>query len=278
MLNADWVKFIPVVLFVVLLALQAMFPRRPLSLNTISHSGQSNWQRIGHNFLLFAFNVLLTRVAVPLSVLAVSVWASENGLGLFNSSGLFSSSGLTNLFLVPDWLTVLVCVVALDFAIYWQHVATHHWPILWRMHKVHHADSEMDVTTAIRFHPLELLLSLVFKSLIIVMLGAPIAAVIIFELLLFIGPAFNHSNVKLPIKLDRFLRFFIATPDTHRAHHSTLIHEQNTNYGFFLIWWDKIFNTYTQEPIGGHDAMSIGLVDNDDQCPTVQKMLLAPFK
>ena len=146
------------------------------------------------------------------------------------------------------------------------------------MHKVHHADTEMDVTTAIRFHPIELLLSLAFKSLVVIVLGAPAMAIIIFELLLFVGPAFNHSNLKLPSRLDSLLRLFIATPDAHRAHHSTIIAEQNTNYGFFLIWWDKLFGTYTQVPKGGHELMPIGLLAEEDQCHTIDKMLIAPFK
>lgn len=258
MLNVDVIKFIPIAVFVVLLALQTILPRRALASQISS--------RIGHNLLLFIVNTLLMRIAVPLSLLVVSVWAAEQGVGIMNMLAL------------PAWLSVLLCVIVLDFAIYWQHVGTHYWPLLWRMHKVHHADTEMDVTTAIRFHPLELLLSLAFKSVVVVILGAPVWAIIIFELLLFIGPAFNHSNIKLAPKLDALLRLFIATPDTHRAHHSTLIYEQNTNYGFFLIWWDKLFGTYTQVPTDGHENMKIGLLAKDDQCSTIDEMLIAPFK
>ena len=258
MLNTSVITFIPVVLFVVLLVLQATFPRRSLASQVSS--------RIGHNLLLFVVNTLLMRFAVPVSLLLVSTWASERGIGLVNVLAL------------PAWFSILACVIILDFAIYWQHVATHYWPLLWRMHKVHHADTEMDVTTAIRFHPLELLASLAYKSMLVVLLGAPAWAIIMFELLLFIGPAFNHSNVRLAPKLDAFLRLFIATPDTHRAHHSTLIYEQNTNYGFFLIWWDKLFGTYTQMPEEGHKAMRIGLLAKDDQCNTIDEMLIAPFK
>jgi sterol desaturase/sphingolipid hydroxylase (fatty acid hydroxylase superfamily) len=258
MFNVDVLKFIPIILFVALFVLQTLFPRRILK--------QSAFGRVGHNLLLFVANSVLTRFIVPLSLVAVSIWAKGHNIGAMS------------LLALPDFLKVVLCVIALDFAIYWQHVATHHWPVLWRMHKVHHADTEMDVTTAVRFHPLELLLSLVYKSLFVIVLGAPILAILIFELLLFMGPAFNHSNVKLPAKLDAFLRIFIATPDVHRAHHSTLIHEQNTNYGFFLIWWDKLFATYTHAPIGGHESMDIGLTDSKDQCGTLDKMLIAPFK
>ena len=258
MLNVDVLKFIPIILFAVLFVLQSLFPRRVAK--------QGDFLRVSHNLLLFLINSVLIRFVVPLSLVTVALWAKEQNFGVMY------------LLALPEWLSVVLCVIALDFAIYWQHVATHHWPLLWRMHKVHHADTEMDVTTAVRFHPLELLLSLAFKSLLVIVLGVPVMAVLIFELLLFMGPAFNHSNVKLPTKLDSFLRIFIATPDVHRAHHSTLIHEQNTNYGFFLIWWDKLFKTYTPSPTGGHVSMNIGLVADDDQSPTLDKMLIAPFK
>jgi len=146
------------------------------------------------------------------------------------------------------------------------------------MHKVHHADTDMDVSTAIRFHPLELILSLAYKSLLVIALGAPLIAVVVFELLLFVSPAFNHSNLKLPLWLDSTLRFFIATPDAHRAHHSIVYEKQNTNYGFFIIWWDKLFGTYTVLPEHAHESMPIGLEAGEDQCDRVDQMLLAPFK
>lgn len=206
------------------------------------------------------------RMLVPLTLVAVAAWAQHQQLGLFHWLA------------VPSWLACLISVVALDFAIYWQHVATHKIPLLWRMHKVHHADRDMDVTTAVRFHPFELLLSLAYKALVIVLLGAPIVSVIIFELLLFIGPAFNHSNLRLPSWLDKQLRWIIATPDVHRAHHSVHRDEQDTNYGFFLIWWDRLFNTYTAQPREGHEHMRIGLADEEGQCERVDQMLIAPFK
>ncbi len=207
------------------------------------------------------------RLVVQLSLIAVAAYARENSLGLFNAFPFLAFP-----------LVVLLCVIALDFAIYWQHVATHKWGILWRLHKVHHADHDMDVTTAIRFHPIELLLSLVYKSLLVLLLGVPVLAVIIFELLLFVGPAFNHSNLAVPAWLDSKLRLIIATPDVHRAHHSTKIGEQNTNYGFFLIWWDKLFGTYTDIPDEGHVAMKIGLQDPSQRYEKVDEMLLAPFR
>lgn len=253
------ISFIPFVCFVALFVLQTLLPRRPLA--------KSGYPRIIHNLLLFVVNTILMRFVVPLSLIAVASYASDNAWGLFNNLNFLAAP-----------LVVLVCVIALDFAIYWQHVATHKWEILWRLHKVHHADHDMDVTTAIRFHPIELVLSLVYKSMLVLLLGVPALAVIIFELLLFVGPAFNHSNVALPVWLDSKLRIVIATPDVHRAHHSTKIGEQNTNYGFFLIWWDRLFGTYTNTPDEGHVAMKIGLQDPSQRYEKVDQMLLAPFR
>lgn len=207
------------------------------------------------------------RVLIPVTLVMAAVWAQRNGYGLFN------------LFILPTWLSCLLTVILLDFAVYWQHVATHKLPILWRLHKVHHSDNNMDVTTAIRFHPLELLLSLVYKAAIVIVLGGSAVAVIIWELLFFIGPAFNHSNLRVPSWLDSKLRWIIATPDVHRAHHSVHKAEQDTNYGFFLIWWDRLFGSYTAEPQDGHVDMEIGLSAADDNnCKRVDQMLMAPFK
>lgn len=258
MSDLNYLQIIPFASFVILLVLQSLWPRR-----TLTNSGST---RILHNLLLFVVNTLLMRVAVPLTLVGASAWASQHDTGLFN------------VLTMPSWAVVLLCVVALDFAIYWQHVATHKFAVLWRLHKVHHADHEMDVSTAIRFHPIELLLSLAFKSVAVILLGAPILAVLIFELLLFVGPAFNHSNLSLPAWLDKRLRYVIATPDTHRAHHSTLMSEQNTNYGFFLIWWDKLFGTYTDVPSGGHENMAIGLDSPEQKFERVDQMLVAPFR
>jgi sterol desaturase/sphingolipid hydroxylase (fatty acid hydroxylase superfamily) len=249
---------LPISAFLLLLLLQTVAPRRDLV--------RSGIDRFCHNLFLFVINTLIMRLLVPLTLVAVAAWSQTQQFGLFQ------------IIEAPFWLACVVSVIVLDFAIYWQHVATHKIPLLWRMHKVHHADHDMDVTTSVRFHPLELLLSLVYKALVVGLLGAPITAVIIFELLIFIGPAFNHSNLRLPNWLDSKLRWFIATPDVHRAHHSVHPEEQDTNYGFFLIWWDRLFNTYTAEPKEGHAEMRIGLSDDKDQCERVDQMLMAPFK
>lgn len=258
MTDVNVIKLVPLAAFVLFLVLQTLMPRRPLA--------NSGIQRIFHNAALFILNSVLLRIVVPLTLASASLWALDQGIGIFNW------------LVLPNWLSVLICVVLLDLSIYGQHVATHRFELLWRMHKVHHADTDMDVTTAIRFHPIELILSLGYKSAMVVLLGAPVSAVIVFELLLFIGPVFNHSNVKLPASLDRVLRLVIATPDTHRVHHSTIVEEQNTNYGFFLIWWDKLLGTYTELPKEGHEAMPIGLKRDDDQCDRVDQMLIAPFR
>lgn len=249
---------LPAAVFLLLWLLQSLAPRRDLVKTGIV--------RVCHNLFLFLVNSIVLRLMVPLTLVLVAQWAHLNGIGLFN------------VFNLSPWLAGAVSVVALDFAIYWQHVATHKIPVLWRLHKVHHADQEMDVTTAIRFHPFELILSLIYKSLVVALLGAPVSAVIVFELLLFIGPAFNHSNWRVPRRLDDILRWCVVTPDVHRAHHSVFKHEQDTNYGFFLIWWDRLFKTYTPEPMDGHAAMQVGLLREEDQCQRIDQMLLAPFK
>lgn len=256
------IGYIPLIAFLCFFALQLWQPRRQPSINSP--------KRQLHNLILFVVNSVIMRLLIPASLISIALIAEREQFGFY--------------YLVdwhldwPTWISTLICVVILDFAIYWQHVATHHWPILWRMHKVHHADTEMDVTTAVRFHPLELILSLAYKGAVVALLGAPVIAVITFELLLFIGPAFNHSNLHVPKRLDRLLRWFIATPDVHRSHHSTKISEQNTNYGFFLIWWDRMFGTYTDEPEHGQQNMTIGLTADKDQCDRVDQMLTMPFK
>jgi len=256
--SSSVVGAVPFLFFLIMLVLQSVMPRRDPPTGGLT--------RMGHNLLLFVFNTVLMRLLIPLTLVSIAVWSQQQEFGLFNRVS------------VPQWLSILLCVLALDMAIYWQHVATHKLPILWRMHKVHHADTEMDVTTAVRFHPFELILSIVYKGACLLVLGAPILAVLIFELLLFIGPAFNHSNLTLPVWLDKLLRYVIATPDTHRAHHSQIIEEQNTNYGFFIIWWDKMFGTYTEVPKEGHLKMAIGLKSPVEDFRRVDQMLLAPFR
>ncbi|MEQ1652489.1 MAG: sterol desaturase family protein, partial [Hyphomicrobium sp.] len=176
--------------------------------------------------------------------------------------------GVLNWIAWPSWLETLIAVVVLDFAIWVQHVTTHKVPVLWRLHQVHHADVDIDVTTAIRFHPIEIGLSILWKIVCVLALGASVWAVLLFEILLNACAMFSHANIRLPAALDGVLRVFVVTPDMHRVHHSVLRHEHNSNYGFNLSVWDRLFSTYRAQPEKGHDAMTIGLTPYQSDEPT----------
>lgn len=194
-------------------------------------------------------------LGVPLVAVLAAALAERHGWGLLNLTAW------------PAWLEVLMAVIALDFAIWFQHLAAHrlHW--LWIVHRVHHADTEIDVSTALRFHPIEIGLSMLWKVLWVLALGAPVAAVIAFEIILNALAMFNHANVALPAWLDRMLRSLIVTPDMHRVHHSVRRDEHHTNFGFNLSIWDRLFGTYVAQPRGGHDGMTIGLPDYQTKDP-----------
>jgi sterol desaturase/sphingolipid hydroxylase (fatty acid hydroxylase superfamily) len=200
-----------------------------------------------HNLGLLALDALLVRLLAPGAAIAVALAAERQGWGLLN---------LPNL---PAWARVLAAVIALDLAIYLQHVLFHAVPALWRLHRVHHADPDFDVTTGTRFHPLEIVLSLALKCAAVAALGAPALAVLIFEVLLNATAMFNHANARLPVALDRRLRWLVVTPDMHRVHHSVEAREMNSNFGFSLPWWDRLFGTYRAQPGAGHVAMQIGI-------------------
>src|SRR5262249_29775306 len=187
--------------------------------------------------------------------------------------------GWLNRTTMPDELAVLLAVVVLDFAIYLQHVLFHAVPVLWRLHRVHHADLDVDVTTGIRFHPLEILLSLGIKMGVVVALGAPPVAVVVFEVLLNATSLFNHGNVRLPGWLDRLLRLVLVTPEMHRVHHSSDPRETNSNFGFNLPWWDLLLGTYRAQPKAGHEGMGIGLEEFRDErvADRLDGMLALPF-
>ncbi|HSH49297.1 MAG TPA: sterol desaturase family protein, partial [Halomonas sp.] len=187
--------------------------------------------------------------------------------------------GIFNYFTAPFWLAVPVSVVALDFFIWLQHVMVHAIPALWRLHRVHHADLDYDVTTGLRFHPLEILLSMVIKFAVIVVLGPPILAVVLFEVLLNATSMFNHGNVRIPAGLDRVLRWFVVTPDMHRVHHSVEDDETNSNFGFNLPWWDRLLGTYRDQPRAGHKGMTIGIrtFREDRWCSWLPGLLSIPF-
>lgn len=218
------------------------------------------------NLALVMLNSMVLRVLVPLGVAGVALAAESHGWGAFNIVSL------------PSWLAVLICVVALDFVIYVQHVMFHAIPALWRLHMVHHADMDIDVTTGARFHPIEILLSFGIKAAAIVLLGAPPLAVLIFEVGLNATAMFNHGNVRLPLGLDRLLRCVVVTPDMHRVHHSVIQRETNSNFGFNLPWWDFLLGTYQGQPARGHEKMTVGLSQlRDERVERLDWMLAMPF-
>jgi sterol desaturase/sphingolipid hydroxylase (fatty acid hydroxylase superfamily) len=219
------------------------------------------------NLGLVVLDTLAARLLVPAGAVGAALLAEQRGWGLFHNLPL------------PAWVAVVLSVVALDLAIYVQHVLFHAVPLLWRLHMVHHADLDFDVTTGVRFHTLEILLSLGIKLAAVVLLGAPAVAVLIFEVLLNATSMFSHSNVRLPTGLDRLLRLVVVTPDMHRVHHSTDPRETNSNFGFNLPWWDYLFGTYRARPTAGLDGMAIGLEQFRDErrADRLHWMLLLPF-
>ncbi|PPD01333.1 MAG: fatty acid hydroxylase [Hyphomicrobium sp.] len=229
--------------FVLLAFLELARPRRVLS--------ASKRQRWVTNWAIVIIDSALVRamahLVVPIAAVAAAVAAQQSGFGLLNLVAL------------PVGLEILLAVVVLDLAIWAQHVASHKVPVLWRLHQMHHADRDIDLSTAIRFHPVEIALSMVWKILCVVALGASPFAVVLFEIILNAGAMFSHANIRLPLWLDRALRAVIVTPDMHRVHHSIERHEHDSNYGFNLSVWDRLFGTYTDQPAKGHDAMTIGL-------------------
>jgi sterol desaturase/sphingolipid hydroxylase (fatty acid hydroxylase superfamily) len=218
------------------------------------------------NLGLVVVNTIAVRLAFALGAVGVALVATERGWGLFNNVEL------------PAWLAIVLSVLALDLAIYLQHVMFHAVPLFWRLHMVHHADLDFDVTTGLRFHTIEILLSMGIKVGAIILLGAPAAAVLFFEVLLNATSMFNHSNVRMPAWLDRVLRLVVVTPEMHRVHHSTIPRETNSNFGFNLPWWDFLLGTYRAQPSLGHEHMEIGLSQfRDQRVDRLDWMLVLPF-
>lgn len=203
--------------------------------------------RWSNNLGLVVIDTLLVRLTFPIVAVGLAVTAEAQGWGLFN------------IFDVPIWLAFVASLLALDLAIYLQHVMFHAVPALWRLHRMHHADLEFDVSTGLRFHPVEILLSMVIKLAVVVALGPPAVAVLVFEVLLNTTAMFNHSNILIPAGIDRVLRLVVVTPDMHRIHHSIQPSETNSNFGFNLPWWDRLLGTYRPQPREGHEAMTIGI-------------------
>ena len=213
-------------------------------------------RRWGVNWAVVVLDTVIVRLLFPIAAAGAAIDAAQNGWGLFNTLGW------------PIWLEVIIAVIALDCLIYWQHVISHRIPLLWRLHRVHHSDVDIDVTTAIRFHPAEIALSMLLKIGAIYVLGPAAMAVILFEVLLNGCAMFNHSNIQIPLWLERWLRLFVVTPDMHRVHHSIINRETDSNFGFSLPWWDRLFGTYIPQPKEGHDGMTIGLSEFQDERPT----------
>lgn len=245
------------------LALMALWevvaPRRVLT--------ASKTVRWTNNLGLTLLNNLVLRLIFPAAAVGVAVFATEHGWGLLNFYSL------------PSALAVILAVVAMDFIIYLQHVMVHAVPVLWRLHRVHHADLDYDVTTGARFHPIEVILSMLIKFATIVVIGAPAIAVVIFEVILNVMAMFNHGNVRLPLGLDGVLRLVVVTPDMHRVHHSVEDNEANSNFGFNLSVWDRILGTYIAQPREGHENMIIGIhrYRNPKQVSWLPGMLALPF-
>lgn len=224
--------------------------------------------RWSSNLGLILVNVLILRMVLPITAVGTAIMAQENGWGLFH---------VVNISLSP-WIVGLITVVLLDLTVYAQHVLFHAVPLLWRLHMVHHADPDIDVTTGLRFHTLEILISMGIKILAVMALGPPAWAVILFEMILNATAMFNHSNIRLPGPVDHILRLFLVTPDMHRVHHSVDLTEANMNFGFNLPWWDRLFRTYRAQPFLGHQRMAIGLANlYEHRVVRLSWMLLLPF-
>jgi sterol desaturase/sphingolipid hydroxylase (fatty acid hydroxylase superfamily) len=238
---------------------ELLAPRRSLT--------QSKPGRWVNNIALVVVNTIVIRAVFPTAAVGVAAYAIEQQWGLLNQLDM------------PMWMALVLSLVLLDGVIFLQHVMFHAVPLFWRLHRVHHADMDFDVTTGSRFHTIEILLSMLIKFAAIILLGPPLVAVVIFEVVLNATSMFNHSNVRLPLALDRLLRLLIVTPDMHRVHHSHYAHETNSNFGFNLSIWDRFLGTYRAQPDDGHDSMVIGIDTFRDstKCIHLHWLLLMPF-
>ena len=248
-------------LFAVLAAIEALAPRR--------HRTQPRATRWVTNWAIVILDTITLRalaLALPLLAVGAAMDAEAQGWGLMNGLGW------------PSWLKVVATVLIFDFAIWFQHLITHKIPILWRIHRVHHADRDIDVTTAIRFHPVEIALSMLLKIGLVYLLGPSALGIIVFEIILNGTAMFNHANIKLPLPVDAVVRQILVTPDMHRVHHSIERREHNSNYGFALSIWDRLFGTYVPQPERGHEDMTIGLEWQDDRPSRLGWSLALPFR
>lgn len=248
-----------VAVFAAMAAWEVLAPRRSLSVGRLP--------RWPSNIGIVVVDALAVRLLVPAAALGASLYAAGHGIGLFHWLDLRLS------------VAALLGFLILDLVIYAQHVAFHHLPWLWRLHRMHHADLDIDVTTGLRFHPFEILISLAIKIGVVIAFGIPPVAVLVFEVVLNATSMFNHSNVSMPPKLDRIVRLLLVTPDMHRVHHSIVRAETDSNFGFNLPWWDRLFRTYRPQPQSGHDGMTIGLpIFRDRKELRLDRLLIQPFR
>lgn len=253
--------------FVAIFAAMALLELASPRLERPEMAGALKSRRWFVNLSMVVISSICLRIVFPAAAVGTAIYADAQGWGLFNMVG------------VPVVLAGLIAFVVLDFAVWLEHVVSHKWPLLWRIHRMHHSDQGFDLTTALRFHPLEIVISMVWKAAVIIALGAPVIAVLVFEIVLNGMAMFNHANARLPLKLDRVVRALFVTPDMHRVHHSVVPMETDSNYGFNLSVWDRLFGTYTDQPAAGHDRMRIGLTDFDGpQTSNLGWTLLLPFR
>jgi sterol desaturase/sphingolipid hydroxylase (fatty acid hydroxylase superfamily) len=240
MTDEAYVRFAVFLLLFILIAIgERLFPRRILS--------YPKMKRWFNNLSIVFLDTLLIRFLFPLLPVGFALYCAQKEWGLLNMIAL------------PLWIKIVIGVIVLDFIIYLQHVMFHTVPLLWRLHVMHHSDLDFDMTTGLRFHPLEIFLSMVIKLVAVLLLGPPATAVLIFEILLNGTSMFNHGNIHIPFGVDKILRLFVVTPDMHRVHHSVIMRETNSNYGFNLPWWDRLLGTYRAQPARGHEGMTIGI-------------------
>jgi sterol desaturase/sphingolipid hydroxylase (fatty acid hydroxylase superfamily) len=261
-LTLDSEPFIRIGFFLAILIIMALWetaaPRRPLTDRKIV--------RWFNNLSLILIDTVALRFLFPITAAGTALFVESHNWGLLNNAGL------------PFGLTVAIGVIGLDFTVYLQHAMFHALPAFWRLHRMHHTDLDFDTTTGIRFHPIEMFLSMIIKLAVVVVLGISALGVLIFEVLLNATSLFNHGNIRLPIPIDRVLRFLVVTPDMHRVHHSVVIQEHNSNFGFNLPWWDRLLGTYRNQPEAGHEGMIIGLAQfRDPRRLTLPWLLALPF-
>ncbi len=237
---------------------ELLAPRRPLTTSKVS--------RWTSNLGIVLLDTLAVRLILPMQAVGMALFVEAHGWGILNNV------------IISPWMRILLGILGLDLLIYLQHAMFHALPLFWRLHRMHHTDLDFDVTTGIRFHPLEILLSMGIKMAAVAVLGPPALAVVLFEVLLNATSMFNHGNVRLPKEIDRVLRLLVVTPEMHRVHHSVVIKEHNSNFGFNFPWWDRLMGTYEAQPMKGHEGMTIGLSQyRDPRRLTLAWLLIQPF-